>query len=252
MISENLDLYQLALANRILSNEGVVDAFGHVSMRHPVHSDRFLISVALPPEVIEVNDIVEVSIDGTATTSAGRQLYAENVIHSEIYRARPDIMAICHHHAPDLLPYCITHEPLVPVFQLGGVLGRRVARWDSQDEFGDTNLLLTRREEGESLARALGPDWLVLMKHHGATVVGTSLEEVVFRSVYGALNARLLTKARQFGDVPGLSEGEEERCAKLSPGAIARHWQYAVARLARTHGTPSKTSSRSTIPKKVQ
>ncbi len=149
-------------------------------------------------------------------------------------------MAICHHHSADSLPYCISDVPLQPVFQLGGVLGGEVAVWNSRDDFGDTNLLLVRPEEGRSLAAALGPNWIVLMKHHGATVAGRSIREMVFRSVYSALNAKLLTQARQLGAAEPISAGELALCSKLGGPAIDRYWQYAVARLTRSNGLPAR------------
>ncbi len=181
----------LALANRLLSNEGVLDAFGHVSARHPENPERFLISVSLAPILVSEDDIVECTLDGRPVEPTERRLYSEGVIHSEIYRARPDVQAVCHHHAPKIMPFCISGEPLVPVSQLGAVIGSEAPFWDSQDEFGDTNLLLTRPEEGASLARALGPHWIVLMRRHGATVVARSVRELFFRAVHSGRECRL-------------------------------------------------------------
>ena len=113
-------------------------------------------------------------------------MYSERVIHGEIYKARPDVVAVCHHHSPAMLPYCITGEPMVAVYHLGAVIGSHVPFWDSQDEFGDTNLLVRKPEEGASLARALGDHNMVLMRRHGATVVGSDLRQLVFRTIFGA------------------------------------------------------------------
>ena len=100
------------------------------------------------------------------------QLYAERVIHGCIYQARSDVMAVCHHHAAAVMPFCIAGKPIVPVFHLGAAIGEETPFWDQHDEFGDTNLLVVKPEEGRSLARALGRHSVVLMNRHGATVVG--------------------------------------------------------------------------------
>ena len=115
-------------------------------------------------------------------TPPSAHLYAERVIHGEIYKARPDVMAVTHHHAPSIMPFCISGDPVVPVFHLGAAMGAVAPFWDSRDEFGDTNLLVAKPEEGASLARALGTHVMVLMRRHGATVVGASLRELVFRA----------------------------------------------------------------------
>ena len=164
--------YQIALANRLLTNEGVLDAFGHVSMRHPTDPGRYLLSRSRSPGVIEAGDILEFTLDSEPVVPPTVQLYAERVIHGCIYQARPDVTAVCHHHAPAVMPFCIAGVPIVPVFHLGAAGGETVPFWNQNDEFGDTNLLVVKPEEGRSLARALGAHAAVLMNNHGATVVG--------------------------------------------------------------------------------
>jgi HCOMODA/2-hydroxy-3-carboxy-muconic semialdehyde decarboxylase len=136
-------------------------------------------------------------------------------------------MAVCHHHAPSMLPFCVTGAPLVPVFHLGATMGTHVPVWDSQDEFGDTNLLVSTNEEGQSLARALGRNWTVLMRRHGVTVAGRSVREVVFRSIYGARNAEILAQARLLGEVRALTSREAELAGEfnLKPIALDRAWE---------------------------
>ena len=148
--------YQIALANRLLTNEGVLDAFGHVSMRHPTDPGRYLLSRSRSPGVIEAGDILEFTLDSEPVVPPTVQLYAERVIHGCIYQARPDVTAVCHHHAPAVMPFCIAGVPIVPVFHLGAAGGETVPFWNQNDEFGDTNLLVVKPEEGRSLARALG------------------------------------------------------------------------------------------------
>ncbi|WP_205520757.1 class II aldolase/adducin family protein [Propylenella binzhouense] len=222
---------ELAVANRLLVNEDVLDAFGHVSVRHPADPGRFFLSCALPPIVVQAGDILEFDLDGSLVGASDRPLYSEVVIHSEIYRARPDVSAICHHHAPAILPFCVAGTPLVPVSQLGAVIGEEAPFWDSQHEFGDTNLLLTRPEEGASLARALGPHWLVLMRRHGATVVGRSLREMVFRAVHSAANAAVQSQAMQLGRLDALTAGERALAGVIRASPVERSWLHWKARL---------------------
>jgi ribulose-5-phosphate 4-epimerase/fuculose-1-phosphate aldolase len=160
--------YQVALANRMLANEGVLDAFGHVSLRHPADPGRYLLSRSRSPGLIEPDDILEFTLDSEPVAPPSVPLYAERVIHGCIYQARPDVMAVCHHHAPAVMPFCIAGLPIVAVFQLGAAAGEKVPFWNQRDEFGDTNLLVVKPEEGRSLARALGQQHAVLMNHHGA------------------------------------------------------------------------------------
>src|SRR6201997_3155544 len=172
---------ELALANRILAHEGVLDAFGHVSMRHPTDPGRYLLSRSRSPLLIEPDDILEYTLDSEPGRRPKVLLYAERVIHGCIYQARPDVMAVCHHHAPAVMPFCIAGKPIVPVFHLGAAAGLDMPFWDQHDECGDTNLLVVKPEEGRSLAKALGAHPAVLMNRHGATVVGGNLRELVSR-----------------------------------------------------------------------
>ena len=176
--------HDLAVANRVVSYEGIIDAFGHVSMRHPTKPDRYLISRSRSPEVVEASDIYEYTLDSEPVTPLpnGIRGYGELVIHGEIYKARPDVNAVAHHHDMAFLPFCNSGEELLPLYHMGAQIGEKVPFWDSRDEFGDTNLLVLKPEEGASLAKALGPYWLVLMRRHGATVAAKNLTELVFRT----------------------------------------------------------------------
>ena len=147
--------------------------------------------------------------------------YGECVIHGEIFRARPDVMAIVHHHSPALLPFCLTDLKLVPINSLGATMGAVVPSWDGHDEFGDTPMVLTTNAEGASLARALGPHSMVLMRRHGVTVVGGSLKEVVFRSIMTHRNAELQLRAHMVGKVTPLSAGEQKLSHELFAGGAA-------------------------------
>lgn len=223
---------ELALANHILANEGILDAFGHVSVRHPGRSGNFLLSVSCAPELVRPDDIVEYGPDSEPVEPLSAAQYSERYIHGEIYRLRPDVQAICHHHSPAVMPFCITGRPLVPVYQHGALIGGQVPLWDSRDEFGDTNLLVVNAQQGASLARAMGDAWIVLMRHHGATVGGVSLREMVFRAVAASRNAELLYRALALGDAPGLTAGEIQRASQLPPAAIDRAWGLWSRRVA--------------------
>ena len=228
----------VALANRILANEGVFDAFGHVSLRHPTHPERFLISRHRAPELVQAGDILELDLHGRPVTPTQHRLYGEVTIHVSIYRARPDVMAICHHHAPAILPYAIARADMFPVYHLGASMGAKVPFWDSRDDFGDTALVVVDPAEGKSLAKALGPHWMVLMGRHGATVVGTSLRELVFRTIYTTRNAELQTQAKLIGTVNRLSPEEIRKAAayNLRPGPMERAWDLWAKHLAEKEG----------------
>jgi HCOMODA/2-hydroxy-3-carboxy-muconic semialdehyde decarboxylase len=238
-MSDTLDQvrHDLALANRILANEGVLDAFGHVSVRHPADADRYLLSRSCSPELVEPADILEFTLDSAPVRPAGGQLYRERVIHGCVYQARPDVNAVVHCHAPALMPFCVSGVEIVPVWQHGAAMGAKVPFWDQRDEFGDTNLLIVQPEEGRSLARALGPYWGVLLRRHGAVIAGRSLRELVFRSIFFCVNAEFQRQAQALGDITTLSPGEIERAGSISseqPGVMERTWEYWKARVEKT------------------
>jgi len=143
---------ELSLANRIVAHEGVIDAFGHVSMRHPDHPGRYLLSRSRAPELVTPEDFIEYDLDSHPARDPGVGQYSERVIHGEIYKARPDVMSVCHHHCSAFMPLLATGTDYVPIFHLGAVGGIRPPYWDQHDEFGDTNMLVVKPEEG-GLAR---------------------------------------------------------------------------------------------------
>ncbi|HMK70238.1 MAG TPA: class II aldolase/adducin family protein [Xanthobacteraceae bacterium] len=224
---------ELALANRILAHEGVLDAFGHVSVRHPADPGRYLLSRARAPLLVEPDDILQFTLDSEPVRPAKVQLYAERVIHGSIYQARSDVMAVCHHHAPAVMPFCVAGKPIVPVFHVGATIGERLPLWDQHDEFGDTNLLVVKPKEGRSLARALGRHAVVLMRRHGATVVGGGLQEVVSRAIFLCQNAEYQMRAYLLGSPAPLRGGEVKLAGAVNamPSVVARTWEYWQARL---------------------
>ena len=237
---------QLARANRMIANEGVLDAFGHVTMRHPTDPGRYLMSRSRGPELVQPEDIHEFTLDSQIVTPIEARLYGERVIHGEIYKARPEVNAVCHHHAPSILPFCISGMELKPVYHLGATLGEKVPFWDSRDDFGDTSLIVAKPEEGASLARALGAHWVVLMRRHGATVAGKTLEELTFRTMYTARNAAMQIQAHTLGLVSPLSAAETALAGEynLRPGPVARAFEYWSVRLDKAEGTFRKRAAK--------
>ena len=238
---------ELALANRILGHEGVIDAFGHVSIRHPKDPSRYLLARSRSPLIVEPDDILEFTLDSEPVVPPTVRLYSERVIHGEIYKARRDVMAVCHHHAPAVMPYCISGTPIVPVFHVGGAIGAEIPFWDQHDEFGDTNLLVVKPEEGRSLARALGRHSVALMRRHGATVVGASLRELVSRSIYLCWNAEHQFRAAMLGTPQPLHPGEIELAGAINVKTTAaeRTWEYWSARLKLAGLWPPRLSAKS-------
>src|SRR5438876_383786 len=158
--------HELAVANRILANEGIIDAFGHISARNPTDPNRYFIARHRASELVEPSDILEMTLDSESVVPTKMRLYSEMVIHGEIYKARPDVNSVCHHHAPAVLPFCAPGVELVPLFHLGGTLGAKVPFWDRRDEFGDTNPLVRTPDGGASHARELGPHFMLLLRRH--------------------------------------------------------------------------------------
>jgi ribulose-5-phosphate 4-epimerase/fuculose-1-phosphate aldolase len=222
---------ELVIANRILAREEVVDAYGHVSVRHPDDPKRFLIARSLAPDLVGPEDIVELDLGGQPVREDGRSLYLERFIHAAIFEARPEVMAVVHAHAEDTLPFGIADGTrLRPVIHSGSFIGSEVPVWDIADRFGDTNLLVTNLEQGRDLAKCLGGNSVALMRGHGFASAARSLIEVVRLSVYLPRNARALMRAKQLGgEIKYLSEGEiAARNRGYSPYSVEtwRTWEY--------------------------
>jgi ribulose-5-phosphate 4-epimerase/fuculose-1-phosphate aldolase len=223
----------LVIANRILAHENVVDAYGHVSVRHPEDSGRFLLARSLSPEMVGEGDIMEFDLQGNALGGDSRQPYLERFIHGAVYESRPEVLAVVHAHAEDVLPFGITTAPLRPVIHSGSFMGEQVPVWDIRDRFGDTNLLVTSVPQGRDLATRLGANNVALMRGHGFVAAARSLIEVVRMSVYVPRNARVQRAAMQLGAVKPLSRGEiAARNAGYKPDSPEtwRAWEYWATR----------------------
>src|SRR4051812_3937040 len=170
----------LVIANRILANEDIVDAYGHISVRHPRDPSRFFLARSLSPELVQKRDIMEFDLEGNVVGKDSRQPYLERFIHAAIYEARPEVMSVVHAHAEDTLPFGVTSMPLKPVIHSGAFIGHEVPVWDIAEKFGtNTNLLVTNAAQGRDLARALGSGNVALMRGHGFAAAARSIIEAV-------------------------------------------------------------------------
>jgi ribulose-5-phosphate 4-epimerase/fuculose-1-phosphate aldolase len=224
----------LVLANHILSNEGVLDAFGHVSARDPTAADRFVISRTRAPELVEAGDLQLLDLKGGRVSGNEQRSYEEVAIHAAVYRNRSDVGAVVHSHAPSIIPFGVTGVPLRPIYHMGSVIGHDIPVWDIAKLFGDTDLLVRDATQADSLAATLGQHTVVLMRGHGCVVAGPDLHGAVFTAVYLERNATLLAAALRLGDVRSLSAAETQRASEMLRGrAGERAWEYWVRRLSR-------------------
>ena len=221
--------------SHILANEGVVDAFGHVSARHPSQGGRFLISRSLSPALVTVGDIMDIDLHGQPCDGDPRTPFLERFIHASIYAARPDVQAIVHHHSHGVIPFGVTGIELRPIFHLAATMGPVVPLWDIRDRWGDTNILVSDMEKGHDLAAALGENTVILLRGHGAVVTGGSVCAAVLTTLYLQINAELLLKSLSLGPVKALSEGETRLSAEttLLPGPSSRAWDHFLRRAER-------------------
>ena len=221
--------HDLAVANRVVSHEGIIDAFGHVSMRHPTKPDRYLISRSRSPEVVEASDIYEYTLDSEPVTPLpnGIRGYGELVIHGEIYKARPDVKAVVHSHSPSVIPFGVSQTPLRPLYHMSGFLGGEVPVFDIRQAAGGPSDMLVRTPAlGAALARTLGARPVSLMRGHGAVAVGPSVVHAVYRAVYTEMNARLQMQAITLGGPINFLDPEEAKRAEASiDGTLGRPWE---------------------------
>jgi ribulose-5-phosphate 4-epimerase/fuculose-1-phosphate aldolase len=238
----NIDsvINDLVIANRILAHENVVDAYGHISIRHPDKPQHFFISRSLAPDLVDREDIVELGLDGQPVREEKRALYLERFIHAAIFEARPEVQSVVHAHAEDILPFGIAAAtPLRPVVHSGSFIGAKVPVWDIADRFGDTNLLVTNIEQGRDLAKCLAGNNVALMRGHGFASAARSLIEAVRMAVYLPRNARAQLAAVQLGGtIKYLSPGEiDARNRGYSPYSTEtwRAWEYWATKAGCNH-----------------
>jgi HCOMODA/2-hydroxy-3-carboxy-muconic semialdehyde decarboxylase len=232
---ENLVEFQrVVAANRILANEGVVDAFGHVSVRDPRNPDRYVMSHSRSPEFVELSDLIEFESDGTKVDpSDPRTPYGERMIHGAIYESRPDVNSVVHHHSYSVVPFSVSGIPLRPVVHVGSVIGAEVPVWDLQTSFGNTDMLVRTMEMGHDLAETLGDNTCLLIRGHGAVATGADVKQAVSASVALQVNAQIQLDSLQLDEDPTYLTDEEierSRVTQFSPLALDRAWEYFCRR----------------------
>jgi HCOMODA/2-hydroxy-3-carboxy-muconic semialdehyde decarboxylase len=215
----------LVAANRILAMEGVLDGMGHVSVRHPSRPDRFLLARSMAPALVAAGDVLEYDLQGNAVGAGGGSSYQERFIHSEIYRARPDVHAVVHCHTPSLIPFAASDVPLRAMYHMAAFVADGVPVFDIRAAAGVTDLLVKNAALGRSIAAALGQKAAVLMRGHGAVVVAGSIPAVVGRSVYLDVNARAQMQAIALGGRINDVQPDEARLRTADPNEYTRAWE---------------------------
>ncbi len=216
----------LVAASRILAMHEVLDAYGHVSARSDRRPDRFVMSRSLAPALVTRSDLMELDADSEPLPGDKRKGFLERYIHGEIYRARPEVMAVVHSHSPSVIPFGVTRTRLRPVYHMGSFLWSGAPVFDIRKEREANDLLIRDRPLGKALAATLSTHTCVLMRGHGMTVIGDSVPEAVFRAIYTEMNARLQLQATQLeGPVEFLSDEEGRRSTVSNRGTIERPWE---------------------------
>jgi HCOMODA/2-hydroxy-3-carboxy-muconic semialdehyde decarboxylase len=223
----------LVAANRILAHENVVDAFGHVSVRHPADPGRYFLSRARSPQLIESDDIMEFLIDGTPVGPPGHAPYIERYIHSGLYEARPDIQSVVHSHSRAVVPFGVGGETIRPLLHNCAPIGVEVPIWDSRTKFGDTDLLVSSLEMGRDLASFVKARPSALLRGHGSVTAARSLRLAVYIAIALQTSAELQAQTSRYESVVFLSPGEIEKGSLMlnaPPGkpqfSLDRAWEY--------------------------
>ena len=214
----------LVYANRILYNQQVLDGFGHVSVRSDKDPKHFLMSRSISPGLVTANDIMEFDASGEPVDARGRKGYVERYIHAAIYRVRPDVKAIVHSHSPDIIPYSVTGTTLRPVYHVSAFLRLGAPIFDTQKEFGDTDMLISNNKLGDALAKTMGNAGIVLIRGHGFVAAAVSTPVAVYRAIYTQLNARVQAEGIKLGTIKFLTAGEAEKAQAITEGTVGRPW----------------------------
>ena len=216
----------LVAASRILAQHEVLDAYGHVSARSDRKPDHFVMSRSLAPALVKASDLMELDLDSEPLPGDKRKGFLERYIHGEIYRARPEVMAVVHSHSPSVIPFGVTRTKLRPIYHMGSFLWSGTPVFDIRKEREGNDLLIRDRPLGKALAHSLGSCTCVLMRGHGMTVVGDSVQEAVFRAIYTEMNARLQLQAESLeGPIAFLSDEEGRRSTASNRGTLERPWE---------------------------
>jgi ribulose-5-phosphate 4-epimerase/fuculose-1-phosphate aldolase len=216
----------LVAANRVLVDLGVLDGFGHVSVRHDKDANRYLMSRSMAPALVKADDILEFDLESAAVDAKGQAVFLERFIHGEIYKARPDVKAVVHSHSPSVIPFGVSKTRLKPIYHMSSFLGLDVPVFEIREVVGPASDLLVRNAGlGSALAKVLADKAVVLMRGHGSVTVGTSIPQVVFRAYYAEMNARLQSEAIKLGAVTYLNADEAAASAKTNDGLVMRPWE---------------------------
>jgi HCOMODA/2-hydroxy-3-carboxy-muconic semialdehyde decarboxylase len=223
----------IVIGSRVLADFGVLDGFGHVSARDPKNPSHFLMSRSLAPALVTADDIMAFDLDGNAVDAGGRSVFLERFIHSEIYKARPDVMSAVHTHSPGVIPFGVSQVTLRAMFHNAAFLAAGAPVWDIRKDFGETDMLVRDPARGKSLAERLGDKSVVLMRGHGDVAVGPSVQMAVFRAYYTDVNARLQSQAIALGgDVNYLTPGEGAKADTINFIVLDRIWNLWKMRVA--------------------
>ncbi len=214
----------LVTANRILASEGILDGYGHVSVRNPANPNHYFLSRSLAPGLVTAADIVEYDLDSNPIGGETRAGYRERFIHGEIYKARPDVMAVVHDHSPSVIPFSVSSVPLRAVSHMGAFIAEGVPVFEIRDVDGMTDMLVSSAKRGRALATVLGNHPAALMRGHGAAIVGLTIKEVVGRAIYLDLNAKVQEQAILLGGSVKYFEPEESRKTTASHDGFERAW----------------------------
>jgi HCOMODA/2-hydroxy-3-carboxy-muconic semialdehyde decarboxylase len=225
----------LVVANHILFDQGVVDAFGHISVRHDKRPDRFLLARNMAPGSVTADDIIEFALDGQPVNAHGRKVYLERFIHGEIFRRRPDVVSVVHSHSHSIVPLSVVKGvKLRALFHMAGFIGQDTPVFEIRETAGDaTDLLISDNALGQALAQKFDGADIVLMRGHGSTVVGGSIPQAVYRAVYAELNARYQLEAGRLGEISFLTEAEGRACVDRVEGQVQRPWDLWKAQAQR-------------------
>jgi HCOMODA/2-hydroxy-3-carboxy-muconic semialdehyde decarboxylase len=234
-------LEDLAAASRILVDQGVFDAAGHVSMRHPRNPDRFLMSRSLAPALVTADDIMELTLDcepcdarpSTSLGASGRKPFIERYLHGGIYKQRADVMAIAHGHSAAVIPFGLVATPMRATYHNAAFLAAGVPVFDIRDKFGATDIVISSAEKGAALAAALGDKAVLLLRAHGFVAVAPTLESAVFRAIFTEVSARVQLQAAALGGpMAALDEEEGRKADAINLATVGRSWQLWKSRVA--------------------
>ena len=228
-------LEDLVAGNRILADQGVVDGFGHISARHDKWPDRFLLARSMAPGLVTLDDIMEFDLDGAPVDARGRTPYLERFIHSEIYRARPDVGSVAHSHAASVIPFAVTKVPLRPIYHMASFLGAGAPVFEIRGVAGqDSDMLIRSQELGRALAATLGKASVALLRGHGFVAVGPTVKTAVMHAIYTPTNAQAQAEAMRLGPVTYLNPAEAAKISAINDGLVDKNWDlwkaHALAR----------------------